>query len=146
MEKFYVIKLINTRTSERGYLIDSPKGITISINGIHSDVTQFESFQKAQDFIREKKLERRGVKAYIRDNQDLMRDSDSGAKVMEKEMFMICNLQNIQERLHFNSSNESYYFKEQNVGACIWETEKQAQDFIDHYKLSAMVQKLEIRK
>ncbi len=73
MEQFYVIKLIN-RDNERGYLIDTPKGIIISKGGITADITQFPTFQDAQQFIRDRKVERRGVKAYIRDNYDLMKD------------------------------------------------------------------------
>lgn len=74
MSEFYVIKLIN-HNGERGYLIDSPDGIKIVTGGVHTDITQFETEKAASCFIREKKIERRGVKAYIRSNTDMINDA-----------------------------------------------------------------------
>ena len=74
MAGFYCIKLIS-KDGKRGWLIDRPDGIQIYTGGVTSDITQFETEQDAYKFIRERKLERKGVKAYVRTNQELLDES-----------------------------------------------------------------------
>ncbi len=133
MDAFYVIKLINNNTGVRGYVIDTPKGIMISTGGIVSDVTQFKTYQDAQLFIRGRKLERSGIKAYIRDNGDLMKDmgETGGASPMQSDMFYLENMAG--EKCFYDAKLEGYYFDKQDVGYCVWQTEEQLLEFVDSY-------------
>ena len=101
MEEFFVIKVINNRTGERGYVIDTKDGIMIALN-FHVNTTQFESKKDAYKFIKEKKLERGGVTTLIMSNQDLMNDkSINNMKPMNRDMFHIENKEG--EKLFFDS-------------------------------------------
>ncbi len=133
MDTFYVIKLINNNTGVRGYVIDTPKGIMISTEGIVSDITQFKTYQDAQAFMREKKLERGGVKAYIRDNGDLMKEMSEtkGISPMKTDMFYLENM--AMEKLFYDAKQEGYYFDKRDVGYCVWQTEEQLLEFVKVY-------------
>lgn len=128
MEKFFCIKVIN-KNGERGYVIDGPDGILISTGWVVSDIAKFPTYYDAQQFMREKKLENNQVKAYIRDNEDLMRDEKgSGVSPMEKDMFYLENEKG--ERAFYHTKEDGYYFQKGVVGSCVWESEKQCQEFI----------------
>ena len=136
MDKFYVIKLIS-KSGERGYLIDSEKGILVA-NQLVCDITQFKTYQDAQTFLRERKIERGGVKAYIRDNEDMMKDNDiKGGTVLEKDVYYLEN--ELGHKCFYDSKHKGYYFDSPDVGYCCWETEKQMQDFIDAMKFEEKV-------
>lgn len=145
MDKFYVIKLIS-KSGERGYLIDSPKGILVA-KELVSDITQFNTYQEAQKFLRDRKIERGGVKAYIRDNDDMIKDSDiKGGSVLEKVVYYLEN--EAGQKCFYDSKFGGYFFESRDVGFCCWETEKQMQDFIDQMKFDekVIIKKLEPNK
>lgn len=128
MEKFFCIKLIN-KNGERGYVIDAPEGIMIAKGGIVSGIARFETYSDAQKFMREHKLENNQVKAYIRDNNDLIRDEmGSGAAPIESDVFYLENENG--EKAFYDTKQGGYYFKKGEVGFPVWETEKQCRDFI----------------
>ncbi len=148
MDTFYVIKLINNNTGVRGYVIDTPEGIMISTNGIVSDITQFKTYQDAQAFMRERKLERGGIKAYIRDNGDLMKEMGEikGISTMQTDMFYLENLAG--EKCFYDAKEEAYYFDKQDVGYCVWRTEDEMYAFKEQMGLGDTfeIKKLESKK
>jgi hypothetical protein len=134
MEKFYVIKLINTRNGERGYVIHGTSGIILSINGVHPDVTQFESEIDARIFIKNNRLERNGMTAHIRSNQDLINEEKgNNLKTPDCDLFYIEN--NFGEKLFFDSKMDGYLFKYCDIGYPVWKTKDDAQNFINSYNL-----------
>lgn len=129
---FYFIKLIN-KDGARGWLYDSPDGIKIITGGVHSDITQFETEKDALDFIREKKLERKGIKAYVRTNQELIDEikiiETKGASVMDKPMFHLENQDG--KKCYYDSKIEGYFFKEMgDFGFPIWDDEQKLTEFV----------------
>lgn len=127
MDKFYVIKLIQP-DRKRGYVIDSPKGILISTSGLHPDVTQFPTYSDAYHFIRENKLERKGVKAYIRDNNDLIEEEKSSITPATSNMFYLENDKG--EKAFYDAKHEGYYFQNRDAGYCFWDDEEQLKLFL----------------
>lgn len=128
---FYFIKLINSN-GERGWLWNSPEGIKI-IKGLHSDITQFESEKDALNFIREKKLERKGVKAYVRTNQDIMEEiqkiESKGASMVDKPLFHLENQNG--KKCFYDSKIEGYFFKQMgDFGFPIWYDEESITKFV----------------
>ncbi len=131
METFWVIKTIN-KDGTRGYVMDTPQGIIIIQNGVTAEVTQFKTYQDAQQFIRERKIERQGIKAYIRDNNDLMKDENLSYVTASKPVYHLENQKG--EKLYYESRNETYFFKMVDVGYPIFNAEKQCREFVKHYE------------
>lgn len=132
MDKFFCIKLIN-KNGEWGYVIDGPKGIMISKGGITSNIAQFPTYSDASQFIRDKKLENNRVKAYVRDNNDLIKDeAGSGATPLKKEAYYLETDDG--ERACYDPKEESYYFKKSDIGYCLFESKIQCNRFIDELK------------
>lgn len=130
MSEFYVIKLIN-QNGERGYLIDSPDGIKIVNGGVHTDITQFETEKDASSFIRERKIERGGVKAYVRSNADMIKDAQivetQGISRFEQTLYCIENQDGW--KLFYDSKIEGYYFKNVEAGFPVWKSEEEIMKF-----------------
>jgi hypothetical protein len=129
MGAFYCIKLIRSSDGTRGWLIDRPTGIEIAVGGITSDITQFETEQDALKFIREKKVERGGCKAYVRTNQELMDEAiasgEKGISSLPKNK-PIYHLENhLGEKLFYDSKMEAYYFKKVDMGYPVWDNEEE---------------------
>jgi hypothetical protein len=133
---FYCIRLIR-EDGTRGWLIDSPEGIKLAVGGVHSDITQFATEQDALKFIRDRKLERKGIKAYVRTNQELLETitkiGERGASVVTKPIYHLENEKG--EKLFYDSKMDAYYFKEMgDIGCGVWETEELARLFVKEYK------------
>lgn len=138
MAEFYCIKLIRN-DGTRGWLINSPNGIEIAIGGVTTGITQFETEQDALKFIRDQKIERKGIKAFVRTNQELIQESiDSGiegisAVPADKPIYHLENHKG--EKLFYDSKMDAYYFKEMgNVGSCAFDNEAQARLFVKECK------------
>lgn len=129
---FYCIKLIN-RDGTRGWLFDGPKGISVITGGFHSDITQFDNFAAANNFIRERKIERRGTKAFVRSNLELMEEcqgKEGGSLVPAKSYFY--HLENHKgEKCFYDSTKEVYFFKQMGeAGFPVWYDENQVRSFV----------------
>jgi hypothetical protein len=138
MDKIYFIKIL-LPSGGRGYIIDTSKGIIIATNENIANITSFKSYQDAQQFIRERKIERRGVKAYIRDNQDLIKEGF--AKPVEKEMFFLEN--STGEKLFYDSANECYYYDKASFGYCVWDSVEQLERFKKDWNIDGVIKKLQ---
>ena len=129
---FYCIKLINVN-GVRGWLYDSKDGIQIITGGMHANITQFSTQKEAERFIRDRKLERQGTKAYVRTNQDII---DEAAIIETKGVFKIkeplFSLQNqLGHKLFYDSKKEEYFFKPDVVfGYPAWKNEADATQFV----------------
>ena len=133
---FYCIKLINKHTGSRGYVIDSPKGIAVSEKFI-SDCIRFPTYQEAQAFMRENKLERKGITAYIRDNQDVMKEGESaGLKMVKADQELYAIENEIGQKLFFDTKEDAYYFSDEEVGFCCWYDIPSTNKFVDAYQKS----------
>jgi hypothetical protein len=132
-EKFYYIKLINTRNGERGFVGENPKGEVVISDQFFQATKMFPTYQEAQKYMRENKLERGGVTAHIRDNDDLIREAgmpNSGMgniKRADKDLYVVVN--SVGQRCFFDSE-KGYYFKDGEVGACAWFSEEEVHEFI----------------
>lgn len=138
MAEFYYIKLIRS-DGTRGWLIDRPTGIEVCVGGVTSDITQFETEQDAYKFIRERKLERGGVKAYVRTNQELLDESiKSGvagvsAVPLDKPTYHLENQKG--EKCFYDSAKEVYFFKQiGSFGFPVWYDEESIRRFAKEMK------------
>ena len=132
MADFYCIRLIN-KDGTRGWLIDRPSGIEICIGGVMSDITQFDTEQDALKFIRERKVERGGAKAYVRTRQELMDESikegSPGISTADKPVYHLENHKG--EKLFYDSKMEAYYFKAMGeFGYPCWQSEEQVRALV----------------
>lgn len=133
---FYCIKLINNNTGKRGYLLDSKDGIMISEDVFVAGCKQFKTYQEAQAFMRDNKLESNGVSAHIRDNGDIMKEmAGNGLKPRDKnkKLWSIVGIEGAVKdcNLFYDNKGEGYYFDTPQVGYCFWEDEKSADDAIE---------------
>lgn len=134
MKKFYCIKLINNSTGARGWLIDRPNGIEICVGAVTSDITQFDTQEDALNFIRERKIERGGIKAYVRTSSELLDESiesgDKGVRAIPTEV-PIYYLENHKgEKCFYDSKMEAYYFKKIDAGYPCWNNEEHLRLFV----------------
>jgi len=137
MDTFYCIKLI-TSDGNRGYVMDTPKGIMIVSDGLHCDISRFKTYQEAQEFMRNRKLERNGVKAYIRDNQDLMKEFKDQVVPLTEAWYIEDALG---YKIFYDSGKDGYYLDNHDSGYCIWHDEKSCNEFIKAYDLTGVVAK-----
>ncbi len=145
MDKFYVIKVINS-SNGTGFIIDSPTGIIVSLNGLHKDVTQFNSRKAAYDFIRDKKLEKGGAKALILSNEDLIRQLSISQGISELGNEQAYYLENdTEEKLFYDSKLEGYFFQKKDVGYCIWTDMEKLKQFRDvmEFTVATHIRKIE---
>ncbi len=112
---FYCILAINKNTGKRGYVIETPMGIAVSDDFVAA-CKNFATYQEAQEFISSKKIERRGITAYIRDNNDIIKENKDKLIKAPKDVYFITKGDG--EYIHY-SANE-YYFRKGKVGACCW--------------------------
>ncbi len=150
MDKFWVIKIINSRTSQKGYVMDTPKGILISIDNLNANITQFTSPRLALDFIKKNKLDRNGCYTYLKSNEELMREESSSliAAKQGDEIYYIVQKGNENKKLFFSSSDDGYYFDERDNGYCCWTNLSNIEKFISAMELSdkAIIKKFEVKK
>ena len=133
---FYCIRLIN-KDGTRGWLIDRPNGIEICIGGAISDITQFNTEQDALKFIIDRKIERNGVKAYVRTNQEILETIDKigekGVSVMDKPMYYLENQK--EEKCFYDSKREVYFFKKMgDFGYPVWDSQESVRRFAKEMK------------
>lgn len=158
MELFYCIKIINQRTGVRGYIDESDGEIKVSVDGITVNIKQFKTYQDAQQFIRDNKIEGKGVTAYIRDSNDLIKDNTKGIVKVENDVFSIVlsaifmnesERAELEEKMkdpnfkldkeptikyaHFDTAKQEYYFDDPMFGALAFPDEKSAKEFMKTY-------------
>ncbi len=131
MEVFYVIKV--RKGDKQGYVSITPGGVKVIGGGVHADITQFKTYSAAQDSIRDNRIEKNGIRAWIVDNMDLIRDEAGkpGMQIAQKDMYYIETV--TKEKVCYNPQTEAYFFQMAEVGFCCWETEQAATDFINGY-------------
>ncbi len=146
MNIFYVIKLINTRNGNRGYVIDTKDGIELSVGNLDMNITQFETEKQAEKFIRERKLQRGGMTAHIRSNQELLEDEKGNPNLRpaDGDIFFIENADG--EKLFYDSKDKGYFYKKGEAGYPCWYTMEQITSFIEAYKLDDAIIKKHVKK
>lgn len=136
MEKqdtFYYIKLINTKNGKRGFVGEENGEIVLS-ELFFQKTKMFPTYQEAQKYMRENKLERGGMTAHIRDNNDLIKEAQmpnsgiSNIKPASGDVFVVVN--SIGQRC-FYDPQEGYFFKDGEIGCCAWFSEKEVNNFIN---------------
>lgn len=123
---FYVIRMISP-SGERGYLFDSKDGIKI-ITEMRADVTQFQTFDEATAFIREHKLERRGVRAYAIDSNALLDDKLFMQGTDGQEVYFIEN--DAGQKVFFNAKEGVHFFRKADVGFCCWKDDDNLRNMV----------------
>ena len=135
-DKFFIIKLI-TGDNRRGYVIDGAEGIMISVDALVSDVKRFNTEKAARIFIKDRKLERQGTRAFIRSNKDLMTENESGVKPLVGDVYYFETESG--EKICYDPKTE-YYLDKVDVGYCCWtdmaEMEKNREIFSEHFGLT----------
>ncbi len=126
MDNFYVIKLINTRSGTRGFVLETEEGISLSDVFIPNN-KQFTSKEEANKYVREHKLERKGCIANIWSNDELISDGGVG-KPIDKPLFTLVNLQG--DNIFYEAAQSGYYFANRDVGYCFWDDKVALQKFI----------------
>lgn len=148
-ENFYYIKLINTRSGERGFVTENNKGEVLLSDEFNQVTKQFPTYQEAQKYIREHKLERKGMTAHIRDNDDLMREANmpnSGITNMKrvdqyKDVYVLVNDKG--QRCFFDSQ-KGYYFKDGEVGSVCFFSMQEVDEFFTKVKFDFEVKPLKL--
>lgn len=147
--KFYYIKLINTRNGERGFVTENNKGEVLISDQFTQTTKIFQTYQDAQKYMREHKLERGGVTAHIRDNDDLIKEAampNSGVTNIKradsyKEVYVLVN--EVGQRCFFDSK-DGYYFKDGEVGAVAFFSMEQVNEFFTNVKFPHEVKPLKL--
>jgi len=148
-EKFYYIKIINTRNGERGFICEKDGQLLVSdqFTGI---TKTFPTYQDAQKYMREHKLERGGVTAHIRDNEDLIREASMPNSGMgnvkpvsgHQDVYVLIN--DIGQRCFFDTSKSEYYFKDGEVGCIAFFSMEQVDEFFTKVKFPFEVKPLKL--
>jgi hypothetical protein len=131
MEKFYCIKCCNQGVD--GYVVKTPTGIMMAPIFI-MDCLKFSSYQQAQEFIREHDLEKNGIKAYILDNDDIIKqvNGTESTSAMKKSWAIV---DESGDYVHYEPKQEAYFFDKQWGGACSFEDQEKASEFIQKMKV-----------
>lgn len=131
---FYIIEIRNKQNQKGFILTDYTKKnpYVISLDKPTGDIMQFTHYSEAQNFLREHKIEKNGVRAYIKDNQDMIKENMGDP--ITKEMFFIENVHG--ERIAPAPNGQvGYVFQNIAVGFCVWPTEVEADEFMDYYNI-----------
>lgn len=148
-DNFYYIKLINTRNGERGYVGENQKGEVIISDQFFQSTKMFPSYQDAQKYMREHKLERKGMTAHIRDNQDLIKEAQlpgsdiKNIKPANGDAYVVVN--SVGQRCFYDPET-GYFFKDGEVGACAWFSEEEVNEFIKKRSFPFEVKPLKLSK
>lgn len=147
-EKFYYLKVINSRNGTRGYVGENDKGEVVISDKFFQGTKMFPTYQEAQKFMREKKIERGGVTAHIRDNEDLMKETqlpggDTNIKPVSGDVYMV---ENLSGQKCFFDPKTGYFFKDGEVGACAWFSEKEVVEFIKNRNFPFEVKPYKLQK
>jgi hypothetical protein len=132
-EEFFVIEVTNKDRS-RGFIVEYPDGIHISDQPI-ADMKQFFSYHEAKEFIKKHHLERKGVKASIVSNQQLIQAMGDYKTAVPAPMVYYTIINGVGQRIFYDTSQDGYYFKDGEVGSCVWKDEESVKLFIEAMKL-----------
>jgi|CXWL01.1.fsa_nt_gi hypothetical protein len=127
-EIFFVIELTNKDRS-RGFVVEYPDGIHISEQPI-ADMARFDSYYSAGEFIKKHHLERKGVKASILSNQQLMSSMKDYKTISKAPMVYYIVINGLGHRVFFDTAQDGYYFKDGEIGSCVFQDEDSAINFI----------------
>jgi len=140
IENFYYLKVINTRNGERGYVFEKDGKVLIADVFKYDVVKIFKSYYDAQQYMREKKIERGGVTAHIRDMEDLKKEGLISST--KDALFTVVSDKG--EKIFFDSLKQEYYFDNKPVGYCIWKAEKDVENFIKSFEFPCEVKCLKV--
>ena len=121
MSKFYVVQVIIKRQgySARGFVCIE-KGVIGISDTLDGRVEIFTSFQEAQDFIKERKINKAGMNAYVKSSEELMVANKSDMAIVSEsanELFYI-EQAGTGKKVCFTQGN--YVFRDCTVGFCVW--------------------------
>ena len=148
-EKFYFLRLINTKNGERGYVCEQ-RGQILIADQFTQTTKQFPTYQDAQKFMREHKLESKRVTVFILDNDDLIKEAANplnGIKNMKradsyKEIYVLVNP--VGQRCFFDTEKGEYYFKDGEVGAVAFFSMEEVDTFFTKVRFAFEVKPLKL--
>ncbi len=125
MDKIYVIKTIGN-DGIKAWFIDTPNGIKISIDGVSPDITNFRTYNEANDLIKNGLdiVGKKPANLYIHDNDDLLRDTDikKGIATTSEPMYYLQDKEG--KKVFYNARSAEYYWSKYDVGFCLWRSTK----------------------
>lgn len=146
-EIFYFLRLINTKNGERGYVCIQNGQIMIADQYVQS-VKTFQTYQEAQKFIRENKLEKKGISVFILDNNDLIKEASNplsgikNIKPAEGDVYVLVNPVN--QMCFYDTEKSEYYFKDGEIGAVCFFSMEQVDEFFTKVKFAFEVKPLKL--
>ena len=132
MDSFFVIQVI-LKNGQRGFLFDSPDGIKISVGAITGDATQFTTYEEATDFIRKRKIEKSGARAYAKSIEAIIQEKTEGLKIVAPDMELFFVENELGEKLFYDSKTGRYFFKNGEVGFPCWNKRKELEASLNQF-------------
>ncbi len=120
---FYLIKLIRP-DGTRGFVCQQSGKMMVT--NTPAAATQFTSPESVKLFIREHKLERKGVNAICYSNVELITSgelTELGGKPLYKTSYYLETPDG--KKCCYNTNEDGYYFRQCEAGYCAWETHDQ---------------------
>jgi hypothetical protein len=131
MDRFYVIRVVNTKNSQRGFVMEVNGEIKIVLDALTPQVSQFSTPRQAMDFIKKHKIEKNGVECLIVNNEELMREMPKGILAAKGEQVFYIESQDGKRRIFFDTQTKEYRFDTKDTGFCCWFDRESAQAFVD---------------
>ncbi len=116
MNKFWVIQLI-AKDGPTGWVISNPPELLI-VEEYVTNITRFDSWESANMFVKDNKLNQENVIVKIYSNEEIMEMKIPGIKPLQGSLYY---LETEKGEKCCNSSGGDYYFKRTDVGYCVWQ-------------------------
>lgn len=127
-ELFFVIEVTKKSDNSRGFIIERPDGIHVSSEPT-AEMRQFDSYYEARQFIKKHHLER-GAKASILSNVQIIESMKEYKTLSKAPVVYYYVINDIGQKLFFDTLEDGYYFKEGDVGYCVWQDEDAVKEFV----------------
>lgn len=125
MNKFYVIQIIVKKQgySARGFVCIE-KGVIGISDTLDGRVEIFTSFQQAQTFIKERKLNKAGMTAYIKSSEELMVENKSDMAIVPESANELFYIEQVGSGKKVCFVQGNYVLRECTVGFCVWKQDE----------------------
>lgn len=135
MDKFYYIEIHTPKGNNKAFISSDKTGkepFLVTVMGPSHNLMQFETHASAEKFMKDHKLERSGMKGFIKDQDDLKKEFGD---LMNRVMFYIENEKKEKLFSQPKLGKVGYFFKEGDEGYVVWYTREEAQSVVDYFKM-----------
>ncbi len=136
----FVIEVENKKTNEKGYLLETDNHSVVITPKLDTECAVFKSRFVAAKYIKDRAhlLADRGNIAKIVDINEakglITIDKDSVTDLCFILVYKKENGKNIGGFLHYDNKRKCYLNKPEQIGACCWKNEAEANQFIEEFK------------